>query len=73
MAAINEITRIAIHQKALSTSVEGCGSNFDAPYTAPIDRTIGIAKERTETKKPVRERANHRSLRPSTCSDTYEV
>jgi hypothetical protein len=32
-----------------------------------------MAKERTETKNPVRERANHRSLRPSTCSDTYEV
>jgi hypothetical protein len=73
MAAINEIKRIATHQKALSASVEGCGSNFDAPYTAAIDRTIGIAKERAETKNPVRERANHRSLRPSTCSDTHEV
>ena len=60
--------KIPTHQKALAQSVVGWGSSFDAQKTAAIDRAMGMANDRAETRTPVRECANHRSLWP--CSDT---
>jgi hypothetical protein len=73
MAAMRETKRIATHHRTLATLVEGWGSSFDEPYTAAIERTMGIAKASAETTMPARERANHLSLPPATCSDTHEV
>jgi hypothetical protein len=62
--------RTPIHHATCHAPEVGRGSSVEAVKAQTTDSAIGMANDATETRNPVRERADHRWPRSSRCSDT---